>query len=413
MKKADELLPDDFDFSTVEEPQMPVVVAAKPALPYVYDEEDSRCVDILEKVAAFCGKEFTEVPENPDGTPNPDHDPEDPTSPPNEGGVPVAQAEEGGEEEEEKPQPGDPDFVIDPDDPDKTGQIDPDVPGEKYPEGTGEESNPDLDGLRQAYKNALQQNAIEKAEYWSNIWQAIRFLSNVACWSDNATDTFIVQVRQQTYSAKQVNACSRQCCRCDEDTIVIPLDYSPLYFDSNIEEPHHYDPEEDFAFVGGVISAIINGKPEQVKISSRYLNEHYDPYTQRIYITRDDFPEILLSNRNECCCLCLRDVNITLYYNAGYETIPDALLSLICPILGRIEDAKLSPNQCAMAMTQVSGLLKSKKVGDVQYTWSDKDTEASKTQALYTELFNIANIAELEAISRCAIVTAIDAGEVI
>lgn len=389
--KADEILPDDYDFSQAEEPQIPVVVAAMTSLPYNYDEEDSRCVDILNKVASFCGAEFIEIPPNPDGE-------QDPTTGEIEGGVPVPQ-------EDQAP--------INPDDPDKTGQIDPDVPGEKYPEGTGEEVNPDLDGLRAEYNQAKEQNLAEKSSYWAGVWQAIRFISNVNCWTNNATDTFISQVREQTYDAKQVNPCTRLCCHCDEDHIVIPLEYSPLHFQTNITEPHHFDPESDYAFVGGVISAIVNGKLKQVKITSQYLNDHYDPYSEKIYIVRDDFPTILLGQRNECCCLCERGVKITLYYNAGYETIPDALLPLICPILARIADSKLTPNDCAMAMTQVSGLLKSKKVGDVQYTWSEKDTEASKTQALYTELFNIANIAELQSLSRCEIVTAIDAGEVI
>lgn len=389
--KADEILPEDYDFSQAEEPQIPVVVAAMTPLPYNYDEEDSRCVDILNKVAAFCGAEFTEVPPNPDGE-------KDPMTGETEGGVPVAQADQ---------------TPIDPDDPEKTGQIDPDIPGEPYPEGTGEETNPDLDELRAAYQQAKEQNLAEKTSYWSGIWQAIRFISNVNCWTDNATDTFIVQVREQTYDAKQVNPCTRQCCHCDEDNIIIPLEYAPLYFQTNNEEPHYFSHEDDFAFVGGVITAIVNGKPMQVKIDSKYLNDHYDPSGERIYIVRDDFPTILLGQRNACCCLCERNVRITLYYNAGYETIPDALLPLICPLLSRIADSKLTPNDCAMAMTQVSGLLKSKKVGDVQYTWSDRDTEASKTQALYTELFNIASIAELQSLSRCEIVTAIDAGEVI
>lgn len=404
MSKADELLPDDYDFSQDEEPKLPVVVAAMTPLPYVYDEEDSRCVDILDKVAAFCGKEFTEVPPNPDGE-------KDPETGEIEGGVPVPLAEDG--DEEKKPKPGDPDFVIDPDDPDKTGQIDPDIPGEPYPAGTGEEPNPELDSLRQEYQEALRQNMAEKTSYWASVWQVIRFLSNVNCWTDNATDTFIVQVRTQIYKAKQVNPCTRACCHCDEDQIVIPLEYAPLYFQTSNEEVHHYNPEEDFAFVGGVISAVVNGKPQQVKIDSVYLNEHYDSANERIYIMRDDFPDILLGQRNECCCLCLRDLTITLYYNAGYKTIPEALLPLFCPLLARIEDAKQSPNDCAMAMTQVSGLLKSKKVGDVQYTWSEKDSEASKTQALYTELFNIASIAELYGLNRCAIVTAEEAGDVI
>lgn len=106
---------------------MPTEIAAIPALPAVYDETDSRVVDILNQVSEFCGKEFTEVPPNPDGEDNPDYDPDDPDNPenpPKEGGdiMPLDDDVEV-EEDENKPKPGDPDFVIDPDDPDKEGQI--------------------------------------------------------------------------------------------------------------------------------------------------------------------------------------------------------------------------------------------------------------------------------------------------
>lgn len=356
MKITDDPLSDDYDFSAVEEPRTPAIVAAIPALPYIYDENDSRCVDILNKVADFCGKEFTEVPQNPDEEP----------------GVPM--------------------------------------PLDSTPVET---PSPELETLKEEYEEALAKNKTEKESYWATVWQVLRFVSNLSCWTENSTDTFIVQVRNQTYSAKQANPCSRGCCKCDEDKIVIPVEYTPLYFQSNSETPHLYDPEADYAFVGGFITAVVNGKPQNVKISAQYLADHYDPSSERVYILRDDFPEILLGEYDECCCLTLRDVRITLTYNAGYKTIPDALLSMICPLLSRINDSKLSLNNCATAMTQVSGLLKSKKVGNVQYAWSDKDSEIAKTQALYTELFNIASIAELNALSRCAIVTAESAGEVI
>lgn len=426
--KPGHYLPDDFDFNEVDMPYIPTAVAAIPALPYVYDENDSRCVDILNKVAEFCGKEFTEIPPDPDGTVNPNYDPNDPDNPENppmEGGdimpldddIPVGDGGDEGEETDDtdkpKPKPGDPDFVIDPDDPDKEGQIDPDIPGELYPDGTGEDPNPDLDDLRDAYKKAKEQNLEEKRTYWAHIWQAIRFISNVTCWTENATDTFIVQVREQHFDTKQIYACGRGCCNCDEDKLVIPLDYLPLYFQTEKAEPHYYNPERDFAFVGGKISAVVHGKPLSVNIPYKYLNDHYDPTTGKIYILRDDFPQILLAHGGRNCCLCLHDVVVTLIYNAGYETIPDALLTLICPLLARIDDSKLSTNDCAMAMTQVSGLLKSKKIGNIQYTWSDKDTEAAKTQSLYTELFNIANLAELNALSRCSMVVTEDAGDVI
>lgn len=269
------------------------------ALPYTYDEEDERCVSILDVIVDFCGEE---LPKEDEGE----------------------------------------DKIL-------------------------------------AAKKSL----------WAKIWQTIRFLSSLTCWTDGVDDTFITQCRTQTYHARQVNACSRHCCRCGEDDIVIPLAYTPL--------------DEDMPFVDAVMAVSINGKIEKTHIPVEYLQEHYDEYTNELHILRDDFPDQLLA-RGACCCLCERNLTINLKYNAGYDSIPSALLPMMCPLLAKIDDSKMSINDCAVAMTQVSGLLKSKKVGNVQYTWSDKDSEIAKTQALYTELYNLANVAEVFAISRCDIV---------
>ena len=169
---------------------------------------------------------------------------------------------------------------------------------------------------------------------------------------------------------------------------MIPLEYAPLY------------DAEDCMYVSGTISVVIGGKVVREEIPTDYLYEHTDPYTNKLYIMREDFPDLLLWN-HRCCCLCRRNCTITLEYNAGYEVLPDGLLPLICPLLTKIDSAKIGLADCAAAMTQVVGLLKRKKVGNVEYEWSDQDSDTAVTQALFTDLFDVAMMAELEAISRC------------
>lgn len=295
-----------------EEPK-PTCIAA---LPYIYDEEDERCVSILDVIAEFCGEE-----------------------------IPAEEKDEEGNITNEKE-------ILD-------------------------------------FKKSL----------WAKIWQTLRFISSLTCWTDGIDDTFIMQCRTQTYHARQVNACSRHCCRCEDDDIIIPIAYTPL--------------DEEMPFVEGIMAVSIDGKIEKVEIPTDYLEEHYNPYTGQLHIIRNDFPDALLA-KGSCCCLCERNLTINLRYNAGYKAIPAALLPMICPLLAKIDDSKMSINECASAMTQVSGLLQSKKVGNVQYTWSDKDSEIAKTQALYTELYNLANVAEVFAISRCDVVAGEElAGDVI
>lgn len=375
----------------------PEVIAAIPPLPYVYDETDERVVDILNQVSEFCGKEFTEIPPNPDGE-------KDPETGEVEGGVPVPLDDE----EENKPQPGDPDFEIDPDDPNKTGQIDPDIPGQPYPEQTDE-----LDKLREEYKLAKEQSDEEKASYWAILWQVIRLISTMGCWTESHDDTLIVQHRKQIFHAKQAYGCCKKCCNCDEDNVIIPIEYAPLEKHPD-EDKNVWEQEFDSKpFIGGVISVIINGKRQETKIDAEYLNEHYDPYSQKLYITRDEFPEVLYTSRNDCCCLCERSLTITIFYNAGYYRIPQALLPLICQLIGKVEDSKKPLSDCTAALTQVSGLLKSMKTGNIQYTWTDGDNGLENTQNLFAEIYNVASMAELFGISRCDIISYENAGDVI
>lgn len=367
----------------LDEPQIPAITAMIRPLPYTYDPEDSRVTAILDEAAAFCGMEFTEVP------PNPDSEEEGGDVMPLDGDTPVE------EEDNDKNHDGIPDIE------------EPASPAEPYPEQTDE-----LDKMREAYKNALAKNTAEKEEYWAILWQVIRLISTMGCWTESHDDTFIIQYRTQQYAAEQASSCTCHCCKCDEDVIVIPIDYAPLEINPDeslnpIEKKMTAKP-----FIKGVISVVVNGKREEVTIDQEYLNERYDPYTQKLYINREDFPE-LLYNQGRCCCLCLRKLTITLWYNAGYYGIPKTLLPLVCQLVGKIKDSKKPLSDCEAAVTQVCGLLKSMKTGNIQYAWSDNDSKLANTQALFTEIYNIASMTELFGLSRCDIINQEEAGDVI
>lgn len=320
------------------------VMETIPPLPFEYDPEDTRIQDTIDRVAGFCGFEFTEVPQNPDEEP----------------GVPVPLADETPKEEEKEEE---------------------DQTAEPYPEQTDE-----LDKLREAYKEALEEYHAERNDYWGKLWQVVRFISSITCWTDGPYDTFFTQFRKQVYDATQVCGCRPNCCGCDPDEIVISLDYTPL--------------DKDQPFIDGWITVMINGQPHKEKIPYQYLADHYDCSTNQLHIIRDDFPDSLLY-RGSCCCLCRRKLTITLLYNAGYPEIPAGLLPLICPLMAKMDDAKMGLSDCANAMTQVAGYLKMKKVGNIQYQWSDTDNNTQKTLALVTDLYNLASLDEVMALSRC------------
>lgn len=227
-------------------------------------------------------------------------------------------------------------------------------------------------------------------ELWKRIWLILRFISLATCWTDSIDDLFIMQTRTQQATAKELCGCRPNCCNCDADNIVIPLNYAPLLDD------------EKCMYVGGTISVVINGKVYRQDLTPEYLYQHTDPFTNKLYIMRDDFPDILY-NHNRCCCLCKRQLTVTLRYNAGYQLLPKGLLPVICPLLAKIESAKLRTDNCAAAMTEVAGLLKRKKVGNVEYEWdtSGGAVDATTTRALITDLFDVSMLAEIQSISRC------------
>ena len=171
-----------------------------------------------------------------------------------------------------------------------------------------------------------------------------------------------MQTRTQYYDVAQVCGCRPGCCHCDEDIVAIPLDFTPT-------------PENPF--VSGQLTVFINGKPTVTEITAEYLNNHYDRGSEKVYIDRTDFPDVLMF-RNKCCCLCRRNVKVQLKYNAGYEAIQHGILSLICPLMTKIEESKSGLNDCANTMTQVAGALKFKKVGNIQYQWSDQSPTARR-----------------------------------
>lgn len=220
---------------------------------------------------------------------------------------------------------------------------------------------------------------------WAYIWQVLRRLSLLTCWAEEANDTFLLQVRTQHFSVKQVNACCRGCCRCDDDVLKVPLAYEPV-------------PEQ--GYVSGKMTLVIGGHLVTEVLDTEYLAEHTDWETGILYINREDFPNLLLY-RGSCCCLCNRDVRITLVYNAGYEVLPSGILPTICALLEKV-DTDTSDN-CASAMSEVSGLLKRKKVGNVEYEWDTSDDSAYTVDKLLAELNTLGVLGEVMVYSRCSI----------
>lgn len=220
----------------------------------------------------------------------------------------------------------------------------------------------------------------EPEKLWPLIWQVLRIISTITCWDDLPNDLFLTQYRLQSYDAKSRCDCRPNCCDCDENYIIIPLDYVPY-------------PDEPF--VGGTLVYREDGKFVKEELTAEYLNEHLNQTRDTLYIPRADWDAL-----HHCCLRCDRDVYVDIEYNAGYDEIPAGLFPAICYLLNKVQNGT-DDTDCHDNMTQTSGLLKRKKVGNVEYEWSTQDTTTSKTATLYSDLHDVGMLAEVLAVSRC------------
>lgn len=226
----------------------------------------------------------------------------------------------------------------------------------------------------------------DKAAYWNLIWQTLRIISSITCWDDHPEDLFLTQTRIQTYPVR-VEHCECLCKLCDEAFVIIPLEYAP-----------HPTP----FMVSARITGMINGKFVRKELDIPELMQGFDEGRDKLYISKQVFYDLIKAEDN--CCSCEYDFTVTLEYNAGYDALPAGLLPIICYILNKL-NKDVNSEDCHDNMTATSGLLKRKKVGNVEYEWSTQDTTASKTATLYSDLHDLGMLDEIMAISRCYLAT--------
>ena len=226
----------------------------------------------------------------------------------------------------------------------------------------------------------------DKKVLWPLIWQTLRIISSITCWDDNPGDLFLTQTRTQSYPVK-IEHCQCLCKLCDEAFVIIPLEYAPH--------------PEDF-MISVKISGMVNGKFIKEELDIEELMEGFDEGRDRLYISKQVFYDLIKSEDN--CCSCEYDFTVTLQYNAGYDEIPEGLLPIICYILNKVNNG-VDEEDCHDNLTTTSGLLKRKKVGNVEYEWSTQDTTNSKTATLYSDLHDLGMLDEIMAISRCYLAT--------
>lgn len=226
----------------------------------------------------------------------------------------------------------------------------------------------------------------EPAVLWPLIWQTLRILSNITCWSDTIDDLFLTQTRTQSYPVI-IDHCECLCRLCDDAFVIIPLEFSP-----------HPD---DF-MISVTISGMVNGEFVKRELDVETVMKGFDEGQDKLYLPKQMFYDLIKQYDN--CCSCVYNMTVTMKYNAGYDGIPQGLYPAVCYILNKINNS-VDIEDCHDNLTTTSGLLQRKKVGNVEYQWSTQDTTNSKTATLYSDLHDLGMIDEVLAFSRCYLST--------
>lgn len=188
----------------------------------------------------------------------------------------------------------------------------------------------------------------------------ISLLSISLCWNDTICGTFEYGLREETFDYIP-NCMTCECCA----TIA---EY-PLFYVSK---------GADFQIVN-VALYIYNG-----------LNETMTLLKPTQYTYRNGKLLIDTSTLPSNCCTCSCDsYELRVEYESGYKQIPDCLLPLFCELLvamslslsgcGSIDTC------CNMTSAKSYQILKSKRLGDISYSW---EIDKNHTSYLYTKMFN-------------------------
>lgn len=103
-----------------------------------------------------------------------------------------------------------------------------------------------------------------------------------------------------------------------------------------------------------------------------------------------------------CSCKSCVTRYLRFEYDAGYETLPDCILSDACELLKTITASKLGcgglDDCCSMSQPELGYVLKSKKMGDLSWTWTQDTTSI---EYLYSQLVASNKLKNLGMLSLC------------
>lgn len=202
--------------------------------------------------------------------------------------------------------------------------------------------------------------------------ELVRLLSLSSCWTRETCETLLTSQR-----VERVPMPCRKCGCCGNIEHFVP------YYSANVNNVEVYVVTQS-----GLLT-------ERTKL------DHCDVGVTDI----NGYTEILvdLSDYVKSCSCNACDVQMLEFvYDAGYDLLPDCLFPDVCDLIKTITASKLGcgglDDCCSMSQPELGYVLKTKKVGELSWTWSQ---DTSSIEYIYNQLIIGNRLKNLGMISLC------------
>lgn len=206
--------------------------------------------------------------------------------------------------------------------------------------------------------------------------EMINLISLSSCWTQESCETLLKSMRTENIHIDCIDSA------CGNDA----------YF--------RFRPFYQFGIENDTISIVV---ARQNGLSTTY--EELEPEEYALTHVKGYYEIIIDLKRfaRRCHCTCdNEELYLEISYEAGYDQLPDCLFPEVCEIITIITASKLGCGSleecCAMKEPDVTYKLKSKKVGELSWSWGQ---DTNSIEYLYQQLVNANKFKALSMISLC------------
>lgn len=167
--------------------------------------------------------------------------------------------------------------------------------------------------------DCISDNEWESSKLESNITEFLDLISTMTCWKTKACENFLSSEREEVFDVDIITDCRN----CDSGLVVKTLYFDEVQTDS-IE-----------------VKILIRNRLEFEEIEIPSEDFAFNPYTGELYVDLSDYAV-------GDACTCDKVIKMIVTYVAGYETLPDCLLPVLCDYLDYVIDMNKCSCSCSV-----------------------------------------------------------------